>query len=806
MDHLPVLGNAVQSLRVPCVCDPTYFDGLEFETFPLRKGFRLIYLTPQDTEWPKFVLNTDGSRLTPEALAPLLQAWLFFGLLVEVLKVSGVSADIHEFVQREGSDIYVITKALPKYLSQWEYNESLLSNTDRKKHFQRQQKMMEMAMYFRLHQLSGDWWQESLLHWVERPKDSYFVTLPLPIEISIVILGETLDRASRRARGYQDILTGTGSLNKCLIDRLKACAWCPSEISLLQEGLDNTSAFFASRLDRRRLKADHSNCSTNKCRAFNIATERYETQHTHDCPGCQFIGVDGQQLASIIGRNEVPRAYLQSLAFNNTVPLRLSIGSSGPYVAISHVWSDGMGNAKANSLPTCQLLRLHRMASALYPGFAEGHSTIWIDSLLVPVKEEHEKRLALSQMCNYYRAAEKVLVLDSDLLHASKMCPTEELIARIFFSTWMRRLWTLEEGVLSRGNLEFQFCDGTVSMNELSDQSQFLKSVTGIGEVLSGNMLASVPKLANYYPRSADNSQRQRPVIVQLLPALEYRLTTKDVDEPLCIAHILGLDASRLVIIKDAHLRMAKLFEIFAEQQAFFPMRFLFTKEPKLQFDGFRWAPTSFMALDYEDNNYLRDHSDSPYVRTTDRGLLIDGLAGFALRFGSTTFKKVVYAEVDKRIYALSPVRVGEGCREGGRFWTPDTSDDAFNVVPAQCWNPEMQAMLGTSTETTPVLHKGDYGLLVSIYDSVGKASDPDGSLIYARSIGQIYVRELKTASQNYSAVNANSGVIKFTQSDWDFSETEKQMREALEQVYDPETSTFLRCTAIDPSQRWCIG
>ena len=806
MDHLPPLSNGAQLLRVPCVCDPTYFDGMEFETFPLRKGFRLIYPHPEDVEFPEFILNSDGSRLTPKDLTPVLQAWLFFGLIIEVLKVSGVSVDIQEFIQREGSDIYVTTKALPRYLAEWERNESSLSMTDRKKHYRRQQKIMMTATCFRLHQLSGQWWEESLVFWVERPEESYTSTLPFSIEISIVILGETLDRASRRARGLQNLSVISGPLKKSLIDQIKACAWCPSEMSLLQEGLDDTSAFFASRLDRPRLKANHSKCSTNKCLAFNITTERYKTHHIADCPGCQFVGVDGQQLASIIGRNQIPRAYLQSPGPNSMAPLKLWVGESGPYVAISHVWSDGMGNANANSLPTCQLLRLHRMACALYGGFGEGHSKIWIDSLLVPVKKGREKRLALSQMCDYYRAAERVLVLDSDLLHASKMCTKEELIARIFLSTWMRRLWTLEEGILSFKNLEFQFCDGTVSMSDLNDQSQFMKSTTGIGEVLHGNMLAFVPELADYYLRPADSSERQRPIMAKLLPALEYRLTTKAVDEPLCIAHIFGLDASRLVVIDDAHLRMVRLLEIFGEHQALFPRRFLFTKEPKLQFDGFRWAPTSFMALDYEDNEYLRDHSDSPYTRLTDKGLLVDGLAGFTLRFGSATFKKVIYTEVDKRIYALNPVPIGTGCRGSERFWTANASDVALNVDPAQCWNPEMQAMLGTSPETVAVLHQHKFGLLVSIQGSVGKASDPDDSLIYARPIGHIHMRELKTANQNYSVAGADSGAIKFTNPDWDFSETEKQMREALEKVHDPETSTFLRCTVIDLSQRWCIG
>ena len=150
-------------------------------------------------------------------------------------------------------------------------------------------------------------------------------------------------------------------------------------------------------------------------------------------------------------------------------------------------------------------------------------------------------------------------------------------------------------------------------------------------------------------------------------------------------------------------------------------------------------------------------------------------------------------------------LHVGESCRGHERFWTPDSSKEALDINPSR-WNTEMQAMLGKSPSRTAVLHESGYGVLVSIYDVDGKPGDPDGSLLYVRYISQVYVRELKTSDQNYGACGADSSVILFTRPDWNFTEAEKQMREALEVVHDPKTSTFLRCAAIDPCQRWCVG
>lgn len=131
--------------------------------------------------------------------------------------------------------------------------------------------MMMISIHFRLPQLYGQRWQETLLHWVERPKESYLVALPLSIEMSIAILEETLDPARRRTLGNLDYTCHEHFLPiQSLIDELTACAWCPSEVSLILAWLDDTSAFFASRLDRQELKADHAKCSPNKCQAFNL--------------------------------------------------------------------------------------------------------------------------------------------------------------------------------------------------------------------------------------------------------------------------------------------------------------------------------------------------------------------------------------------------------------------------------------------------------------------------------------------------------------------------------------------------------
>ena len=805
MDHLPRFnGTNAPAVRVPCVCNPTEYDGGPFETFPVRQGFVLV----EQYSFPKFILHKDRSRLNAHSLARIAQAWLFFGLLSEILKVSGVTIDAKEFVLRDGETTYISTSKLPRYLSEWIERERLLPLNERKAHFRRQQDMISIAIQFRLHQISGNWWQRGSIF--EAVEEEYKVAIPFHIEMSFVVLEETLDRASRRARGLEYNKSNDTLLSPRLVENVKTSNWCPSEVSMISTGFDDTAIFFASHINRARTKANHADCSTHKCKAYNVSTGNYPTKHAMDCAGCENIGSDSEKLTSILRRGQTPRASLQLTQVNEAPHPCISLEVSGPYIAISHVWSDGLGNATANSLPACQIVRLRSMALELGMNFPSGDPAIWIDTLLVPIAKGPEKRLTLTRLWEYYQSAAKVLVLDSDLLQASCLCSKEEQLNRIFLSTWMRRLWTLEEGVLSRGNLVFQFCDGTVKLSDLAKIENYASSLVQIGFVLNSNflgLLPNLPKIREYQHSHGRKDQSGRPIISELLPALPYRSTTKSIDETLCIAHILGLDASCLVIIDDEQLRMKEFLKILAEHKAQFPMRILFTKEPKLKLEGFQWASASFMDLDREDITYVQGDYEHYWTTITNQGLLIRDFSGFTLKFSDQQLKKITFVEVDRRIYVLVPVAAGQSCRDKDRFWSAEAAQEALNVDPASKWSTAWQSVLGKSPQNTAVIHQSyAYGLLVASTGTEGQLDDTDGNLIYARPIGQMYIYELKTVDMNFGICGADSSVILFTNPKWDFAEMERQMHAELARCYDPATASFLKCVAIDPSQRWCIG
>ncbi|RSL93704.1 hypothetical protein CEP52_013097 [Fusarium oligoseptatum] len=190
--------------------------------------------------------------------------------------------------------------------------------------------------------------------------------------------------------------------------------------------------------------------------------------------------------------------------------------SSSSYTAMSHVWSDGLGNPTANALPQCQL---ELISTSLSKGLTEtgklgnyqtksvhidpipkqGWSSLrgngnlfWLDTLCIPVTVPGDspeavdnvnklKSMAINQMGEIYAAAKQVLVLDSELQRAQADSEDEisstELLARLVCCSWMRRCWTLQEGALAT-RIAFLSSSGLVTPLVPRERENLLSTMT----------------------------------------------------------------------------------------------------------------------------------------------------------------------------------------------------------------------------------------------------------------------------------------------------------------------------------------
>ena len=89
--------------------------------------------------------------------------------------------------------------------------------------------------------------------------------------------------------------------------------------------------------------------------------DSYQTRHV--TPGCKCPFIDPKQsdLCAHIDAGRVPLVEITD-SENGKIDLELtSADATVPYVAVSHVWTRGLGSFEDSALPTCQLQRLKKM-------------------------------------------------------------------------------------------------------------------------------------------------------------------------------------------------------------------------------------------------------------------------------------------------------------------------------------------------------------------------------------------------------------------------------------------------------------
>ncbi|KAJ0422945.1 hypothetical protein BJY00DRAFT_62434 [Aspergillus carlsbadensis] len=483
MDHLPsILSPTRASPQVPYLDFHPRYDGGGFEAFPSRCGINTDKLQRGDI----------GAH-TVDGLMPFLQEWLFFGLLQEVFEVAHVPFRRDDFVAEATTAAIpgqhrISTANLPKYL--WSWTANTVWARDRLGEFDRQKRRVAEVLEL----------GNSCLNSIIRLQAAYVGTEPAtgPVLLSLAIVGEALDMErdtvflSQREEFYGTLTWELPELGREL---LLEAGCCTGEVNSLRRDFPSVSSlYYLATWDRSGSKADHSRCAET-CLARQVDEKTYATKHTGEGCSCLHLPIDMTAIFKIMDQGRIP------LVLFSGGKVQVQQSSSGdidedtspvPYVAISHVWSDGLGNAKANTLPRCQLEKIQQLVNALYHG-TSGHGDeipFWMDTLCVPLEPAYRKK-AIRAMSEVYMRAAKVLVLDASLQMVDVRAPIHECMMRVVTAPWATRLWTFQEGVLAE-QLHFQFRGGTIRPTALEARSQLEgKSLSALADFLGRNKSAA---------------------------------------------------------------------------------------------------------------------------------------------------------------------------------------------------------------------------------------------------------------------------------------------------------------------------
>lgn len=454
----------------------------------------------------------------------------------------------------------------------------------------------------------------------------------------LTLVGETINTARAhlrsavftKARGFVGCYTPDEASR--LVTRLVNKGWCPFMARRLSEyrySVAEYAAFFNKIPSKFTPSHEASQCTEARCFAYDVGSE-YSTRHMSAECCCPCVSPPITETLNLLGEGKIPIVSLKNPQ-GETMELEVTCSTTANhakgYVAFSHVWSDGMGSVTEKGLPQCVLRALLGQAQ----GYGRQH--IWIDSLCVP-EEKSFRRQAIRLMAKTYENASITIVLDSSMRTIQfDLTPSsiERTLLNLVTSTWMQRLWTLQEACLSR-LLVFQFKNTmATSMDVYLGLVKALNDHWHVNPVLQ--VLASQFLKLIKYSEGTDGWISKKLQLGDLSRMLQRRRTSKPVDETAAVAGLLHVDVTPLLETDSPEERMAISFALLHK----IPSDIIMSPLPRLKQSGFRWAPESFMSYESPNHHWALSNGDrAQWAECSPEG----GLCG---RYGLTTFSKVVH-------------------------------------------------------------------------------------------------------------------------------------------------------------------
>ncbi|KAI0676868.1 hypothetical protein C8Q78DRAFT_50871 [Trametes maxima] len=381
-------------------------------------------------------------------------------------------------------------------------------------------------------------------------------------------------------------------------ERMRRAGWCPNTISTAFLSRFSTFANFVNLSNLLQLPPfirthidEHKGCTEAACVFHTFTEDSYVRRHVHPSCDCEYTKPPLDDVLRLLSEGIVP------VIVYDGEKLHVRPANSTAYVAISHVWADGMGSNTEVGMPTCVVARLAALARTLLPD----SGALWLDSLCVPERKAPRK-LALRLMAKSYQDAAKVLVIEECIrTQCSLGKPWEENLFRIRTSGWLRRVWTLQEGLLAR-ELYFEFTDGVVDVEEHLALKSSAKTATGPPENGTPGRDSSrlyhrmVPALLAF--RARDQSVKAgRPIAVhEVVELLQLRSTTKAEDEIIAISSLLPLNVDTLLAIGGPDAAQGRMKEFLLQTQQASRGLPMTRGTPRLTLPGYTWAPRALAA------------------------------------------------------------------------------------------------------------------------------------------------------------------------------------------------------------------
>jgi hypothetical protein len=332
MEHLmlPAGIELTEQELIPCLCLNDYI-GIPFLDYPSKTNPN--YQIPNDERSAWFQAGPWPIGLP--AFQSFPQTWLFFGLLQEVLSTSFRHKDfVREMPDGSISRSVLSTAKLRRLLNEW----TQLATDD-------QEFDLTRAEYLRR------CFQVTYLALAAAPTD-----FDADLKFAITCVAEALMAIVKKAcelREMDDIFSE--AINWMIFDDpsarselFKRSGWCQAQAArALRHHQACQSAHFLSHLSKNQVENGHAKCEPEKCVGCQIDPNKYSPFHfpAHCTSSCKELPMKHDFLLEILDKGENVIVLLDLHWNKCTDEITATPIPSGPdsfYVALSHVWADGL--------------------------------------------------------------------------------------------------------------------------------------------------------------------------------------------------------------------------------------------------------------------------------------------------------------------------------------------------------------------------------------------------------------------------------------------------------------------------------
>lgn len=442
--------------------------------------------------------------------------------------------------------------------------------------------------------------------------------------------------------------------------QLAKLGWCDFQIEMLHDTVNQSTIEWMIATGKSQDHAGHEACTASACSRSNVDESTYRQAHVGGNCLCKPLVPDPQKVYDAIRLDHIPVIGLEGSGRDMRLAVHaLSAETQNEYIAISHVWVDGIGGKTETGLNQCQVERLHALSCSLVKS---GNPLFWVDSLCIP-RCENDRKLyvkALDSIKTVYSRASHVLVLDKGIQRCLSNCSKEDLYAQIYLSGWMQRMWTYEEAILAK-KLVFRLKDGFHTYSVTTSPT-----IRPVISVVFQSLASQLFRL---------QAPKDRLNVGHVYTAFRYRTTNAKQEEFLSVSGILGLETWHLVDQKgDARAKS------FWANVKWIPFNVVLLQGPKLDIPGFRWAPKTMM---FPSHISLDSESEGTKSECTEHGLvgsyltvrLQTTLQGTASKKGSI-FN--VFVTASQYEHAKSPTVLRVNCVE---TWPSPPYGKSFDAI-----------------------------------------------------------------------------------------------------------------------------